>query len=109
VSLTHYSTHNGQQGYNFLGELNEIGLPKYACVICGSGDYILSAKPPIPVDLEYYSEITVAPTPPSTVVTPEASTWILVFFPLLLIGLLRFKAKKPPKRDTDISGNNPYL
>lgn len=44
VHNAQYSVHNGEWGYEWRGQ-EERGLPKFECVYCGSGDYILSARP----------------------------------------------------------------
>jgi hypothetical protein len=55
--ITHLTTHNGQQSYVWSGQtqLTFNGaewqeLARYDCVYCGSGDFVLSAKPSLSVD-----------------------------------------------------------
>jgi hypothetical protein len=104
--IFHLTNNNSEQSYTWLGAY-ERDLPRYDCVYCGSGDYILSAGPNLFIDIVFETpanvEYVVIPSQvtPIEQAIPEPATFALVLvFILTLVAcrLLTYVEKQSPKK-----------
>jgi hypothetical protein len=87
MEIYHLSTHNGQWSYVHSGVF-ERELPKYECLYCGSGDYILSAKPSPMKNLYESKPITYSSDIDFPTNVPEPKGFYLIALLLLVLFVL---------------------